>query len=120
MVVIVVVGVLQLHLPRYLAENSTPGDYGAFPGLVLVAVRVASVVAALGIERGRRAGWLLGIGVAATSLVLYVLQETVGLPGLERVWWEPTRILSVLMAVGFIVLACRHIGSSRPHLPLGG
>jgi hypothetical protein len=81
---IIVVGLLQLHLPHYLAETSTPGDYGGFPGPVLVTMMAVSVVAVMAILRGRRAGWLLGIGVAATSLALYLVQETVGLPGLEQ------------------------------------
>ena len=114
-VLIVVVGLLQLHLPHYLAETSTAGDYARLPGVVLVATIAGSVVAAVAIQRGLRAGWLLGIGFAATSFVLYIVQEAVGLPGLEQKWWEPTRMLSLLLAVLFTRLACRSLGSPRHH-----
>jgi len=73
----------------------------------------ASGVAAVAIHRDLRVGWLLGIGVAATSFALYIVQETVGLLGLEQTWWEPTRILSLLLAVLFIVLARRGMGSPQ-------
>ena len=92
--VIVVVGLLQLHLPHCLAETSTPSDYATFPAAGVVATMLGSVVAAITILRGLRAGWLLGIAVAATSFVLYIVRETVGLPGLEQMWWEPTGLRS--------------------------
>ena len=53
------------------------------------------LVAAVGIYRGLRWGWLLGVATAGIGVGLYVVQETVGLPGLPglpRQWWEPSRI----------------------------
>jgi hypothetical protein len=43
--------------------------------------------------------------------VLYTVQETVGLPGLSQTWWEPTRLLSLLLAGLFVVLASRQLGA---------
>jgi len=54
--VIVVVGLLQLHLPHCLAETSTPSDYATFPAAVVVATMLGSAVAAITILRGLRAG----------------------------------------------------------------
>lgn len=113
-VLIIVVGVLGLHLPHYLAETGSPVGYAGYPGWVLVAVMAAAVVAAVAIGRNFRFGWLLGTAVAALSCVLYVVQETVGLPGLSQTWWEPTRLLSLLLAVLFVVLAARRLRTSAP------
>jgi hypothetical protein len=87
---------LGLHLPHYLAETASPASYAAYPGPILVATMIGSALAAIAIGRNRRFGWLLGIGVAVLSWVLYIVQETVGLPGLSQTWWEPTRLLSLL------------------------
>jgi hypothetical protein len=110
-VLMVVVGLLQLHLPHYLAEAWSPVGYMTYPGPVLAAVMIGSVCAAVAIGHNRRFGWGLGIGVATASCVLYLVQETVGLPGLPQAWWEPTRILSVLLAVFFVVLARRQLSA---------
>jgi len=34
------------------------------------------------------------------SVVLYVAQETMGLPGLRKRWLEPSRVVSLLVEVG--------------------
>jgi hypothetical protein len=111
-VLIVVVGLLGLHLPHYLAETGSPVGYAGYPGWVLVVMMAGAVVAAVGIGRNFRFGWSLGICVAALSWVLYVVQETVGLPGLSPTWWEPTRLLSLLLAGLFVVLAARRLATS--------
>jgi hypothetical protein len=83
---------------------------------MLLATMAASVVAAVAIQRGLRVGWLLGIGVAATSFALRIVQETVGLPGLEQKWWPSMREpVSLLLAVLFTGLACRSFGSLGQH-----
>ena len=102
-----IVGVLGLHLPRYLAAQASPDGYLAYPGLVLVAMMIAAVVAAGGIARDRGWGWGLGIGVSVATLALYVVQEIGGLPGLEENWREPTRLLSLLLAGLIIVIGSR-------------
>jgi hypothetical protein len=72
-----------------------------------------SAIAGVLIVRGHPTGWLLGIGVAPTSLALYVFQETEGLPGLAQTWREPTRIVSLLCAVLFIILARRRLAAGH-------
>lgn len=104
---VLVLGLLGLHPPHYFAETATPADYARYPGPVLVAVMIVAVLAAAGIGRDRRIGWDLGIAVAVATWVLYVVQETVGLPGLSRNWWEPGRLLTLLLAAGFVLLARR-------------
>lgn len=108
-VLIIGVGVLALHLPHYLAETASPVDYATYPGPILVATMLGAVLTALAVGCGSRWGWMLGIAVAAASGVLYLVQETVGLPGLSQTWWEPTRLFSLLLAGLFIVLAARQL-----------
>jgi hypothetical protein len=58
-VLIVAVGVLQMHLPHYLAATASSTDYAAYPGLLLVATMIGAAAAAVAIGRRRRAGWLV-------------------------------------------------------------
>lgn len=109
---VLLVGVLGLHLPRYLAETAAPARYLGYPGLVLVVLMIAAMVAAVGIAADRRYGWRLGIAVAAATWVFYVVQETGGLPGLEENWREPTRLLSLLLSGVVAVIAFRRIRRS--------
>jgi hypothetical protein len=53
-------------MPRYLLE------------LALLANMLSTPVAAVGIYRNLRWGWLLGVFVAILSFMLYMAQETVG------------------------------------------
>jgi uncharacterized membrane protein YhdT len=110
-VLIVLVGLLNFHVPHFLLE--APKSFGTASTLlelVLFVVLLAAVVAAVGIFYNRRWGWLLGLFIAAFSVVLYLAQETVGLPGLPRMWWEPSRIVSLLVEGLFVVEACLQVG----------
>jgi hypothetical protein len=60
-------------------------------------------------------GWLLGVVVVDVALALYVIQESVGLPGLQN-WVEPSRIVSLIFDARFIAAARKSIGSRRPEL----
>jgi uncharacterized membrane protein YhdT len=109
-VLIVLVGLLNFHVPHFLLE--APKDFGAASTLlelVLFVVLLGAVVAAVGIFANLRWGWLLGLLIAALSVVLYLAQETVGLPGLPKNWWEPSRIVSLLVEGLFVVLAVPHL-----------
>ena len=68
---------------------------------------LGAVVAAAGIALGVRWGWLLGILIVGVCIALYLAQETVGLPGLPQNWWEPSRIVALVLEAPFVVLA-RH------------
>ena len=84
-----------------------PSSFGDAPykGWLFVANGVAAIVAAVGIARARRWGWILGLLVAGGAFVGYVISRTVGLPGLEPdVWLEPIGVLSLLVEATFVVL----------------
>jgi uncharacterized membrane protein YhdT len=111
MVLIILVGLLNVHVPHFLLE--APKSFGAASTLlelVLFVVLLGAVVAAAGIFAHQRWGWLLGLLIVALSVVLYLAQETVGLPGLPKNWWEPSRIVSLLLEGLFVVEACFQLG----------
>jgi hypothetical protein len=110
---IIVVGLLGLHLPHYLAEAGSPGDYAACRGPILVLTMFGSVIAALAIGYNRRFGWIVCIGVVVVSWLLYAMQETVGLPGHSRTWWEPTRLMSLAFGGLSVVVALRELSRRR-------
>jgi hypothetical protein len=66
-----------------------------------------ALLAAIGIYRGNRWGWSLGVLVAGGAFVGYVVSRTVGLPGLpvEEEWLEPLGLLSVLVEALFVGLS---------------
>lgn len=116
-VLIIVVGVLNFHPPHFLLESATTTDtVGArLLEVGLLADLVAAVIAAVGVYRGARWGWLLGIAVAAVGAGLYVLQETVGLPGLPTMWWEPSRIVTLAAEITFVIVALRQLATPPGH-----
>lgn len=70
-------GLIHLVLaPEHLEE-------AAYLGLLFLSYFAGAVVAAFGIYRRQRWGWVLGALVAGGALVAYVVSGTVGLPGME-------------------------------------
>src|SRR6266568_853930 len=113
-VLIVMVGLLNFHVPHFLLESPKYfGSASSLLELVLLATLLGAVVAAVGIYRNMPWGWLLGILIASISFVLYLAQETVGLPGLPKMWWEPSRIVSLIVEGLFVVLARYQVVNSR-------
>ena len=111
---IIVVGLLNFHIPHFLIESPSPaGDGSLLLELILLVNILGAVVAVVGIYRHRRWGWFFGLAVAVLSVVLYLLQETVGLPGLPKAWLEPSRIVSLLVEALFAVLAAFQL-ATRP------
>lgn len=104
---IVVVGLLNFHPPHFLFQSGrSSGDTSSYVlEAVLLANLLAALVAALGIYRDLRWAWLAGIAVAGISALLYVAQETVGLPGLPKDWAEPSRIVALAIEALFVVVA---------------
>ena len=104
-VLIVIVGLLNFHLPHFLLESTTYFSYATYLlEFALLVNLLGAVVAAVGIYRNLRWGWLLGMLIVGVSFVLYLAQETVGLPGLPKMWWEPSRIVSLIVEALFVVL----------------
>ena len=95
---IVIVGLIHLiDSPEDLAE-------GSYQGYLFLANFVGALAAAVGIYRGNRWGWALGLLIAAGALVGYVISRTVGLPGLpvEEEWLEPLGVLSLIVEILFV------------------
>jgi hypothetical protein len=97
---IVIVGLIHLI--------NSPGDLeeGSYTGLLYLANFVGALAAAVGIYRGEKWGWALGLLVAAGAFAGYVVSRTVGLPGLpvEEEWLEPLGVLSLLVEALFVGL----------------
>jgi len=103
---IVFVGLLNFHIPHLLVESTTHFNAAAYAlELALLANVLGAVIAAVGIDNNMHWGWLLGIVIAGISFALYLAQETIGLPGLPKMWLEPSRIVSLVVEVLFVVLA---------------
>jgi uncharacterized membrane protein YfcA len=102
---IVVVGLIHLiNSPEDLQE-------GSYTGLLYLANFLGALAAAVGIYRGKRWGWALGLLVAGGAFAGYVISRTVGLPGLpvETEWLEPLGVLSLVVEALFVGL-CLAIG----------
>jgi hypothetical protein len=75
---ILLAGLIHLVLtPEHLEEAT-------YLGLLFLANFVGAAVATFGILRGHRWGWVLGALVAGGAYVLYFINATVGLPGVEE------------------------------------
>jgi len=110
---IVIVGLLNFHLPHFLLERSPAAGDTGYLEAVFLANLLGAVIAALAMWRNRRWGWLLGVMVVGLSFVLYLAQETIGLPGLPGNWWEPSRIVALILEALFVLLARSQIVASR-------
>src|SRR5579859_1608659 len=116
---IIIVGLLNFHVPHFVLERSTDSVAGAsWLELVFLAVVLGAVTAAVGIWCARRWGWLLGVAVVVAALALYVTQESVGLPGMPRNWLEPSRIVSLIFDALFVAVARKHVASRRLDLTM--
>jgi len=112
---IVVIGLLNFHVPHFLLESGNPtGTVGArLLEAALLITMAAAVGAAIGIYRDRPWGWYLGGLVVLVGVAMYVAQETIGLPGLPRVWWEPSRILALALEALYLHLAMKNCAKWR-------
>ena len=95
---IVVVGLIHLiNSPEDLQE-------GSYTGLLYLANFLGALAAAVGIYRGERWGWALGLLAAGGAFLGYVISRTVGLPRLpvETEWLEPLGVLSLVVEGLFV------------------
>jgi hypothetical protein len=77
-----------------------------YMGILFVLNFVGALVAAAGMWRRQAWGWLLGLLVAAGSVVGYVLSRSTGMPGHEvEAWLLPAGIAALAMEGAFVVLA---------------
>jgi hypothetical protein len=90
---IILVGLLNFHAPHFLLEGRTEFSTAEYLlEFILLVNVIAALVAAFGIYHCRRWGWIVGIGVSVFSALLWLAQETIGLPGLPQQWFEPNRL----------------------------
>ncbi len=76
-----------------------------YMGILFALNFLGALVAAAGIWRRQVWGWLLGLLVAAGSVVGYVLSRSTGMPGHEvEAWLLPAGIASLAMEGAFVVL----------------
>src|SRR5215216_1114687 len=90
----------------HLVEAPDELEEATYLGLLFLANFGGAVVAAIGIYRNHRWGWLLGVMLAGGAFVGYVLSRTVGLPGLEveEEWLEPLGLVALLVEGLFVGL----------------
>ena len=89
-----------LHLYAALGESAeTP-----YLNALFVANFAAALIAAFGLLRSRRWGWMLGALLAIGSLAGYVVSRTAGLPGMEpEAWGDPIGTLALVMEAGYLL-----------------
>ena len=96
---LLIAGLIHLLLtPEHLEEAT-------YLGLLFIANFAGAAVAAFGLYRGHRWGWVLGILVAGGAYLLYFVSTTVGLPGVEEGHLlEPASIFAKVIEALFLVL----------------
>jgi len=99
--VALILGIGLIHLSMVPAEY----EEAQYMGLLFAINFLAAIIAALGILRREVWGWVLGLVIAAGSIIGYILSRTVGLPGMEiEAWLQPMGLLSLIVEGIFFVL----------------
>jgi hypothetical protein len=90
----------------HLLEAPEELEEVTYLGLLFLANFGGAGVAAIGIYRGHKWGWGLGVMVAGGAFVGYVISRTIGLPGMPaEEWLEPVGVLSLLVEALFVGLS---------------
>jgi uncharacterized membrane protein YfcA len=92
----------------HLLEAPEELEEATYLGLLFLANFGGAVVAAIGIYRGHKWGWGLGVLLAGGAFVGYVISRTLGLPGMPvEKWLEPLGVTSLLVEGLFLGLGWR-------------
>lgn len=77
-----------------------------YMGILFLANFLGSLVSAFGIARRKLGwGWVLGVVIAAGSIIGYIQSRTVGMPGMEaEEWYDPIGIPAMLAEGLFLVV----------------
>jgi hypothetical protein len=105
--VILILAVGAIHAfeaPDHLEEQT-------YIGVLFVLNAIGALIAAIGMVRGSRSAWTLGLLVAAGAFVSFVLSRTTGLPGYHETEWEPLGILSLILEAGYVLVAARALAA---------
>src|SRR5829696_3701398 len=112
---ILVSGLTHLFLTREHFEEAT------YLGLLFLADFVGAAVAAFGIYRGSRWGWVLGALVAAGAFVFYLVDGTGGLPGVdEHHALEPLGLVTKMVEALFLGLCVGKLAGFARWTPTSG
>lgn len=101
-ILIIVAGIVHfVEAPEYF-------DEAAYMGVLFVLNGIGSLAAAYGIYKNFLWGWVLGLLIAAGSIVGYAMSRTVGLPNVAvKEWFEFIGILSLVVEALFGLLAIK-------------
>lgn len=77
-----------------------------YMGVLFLANFLGSLISAFGISRRKLGwGWMLGVVIAAGSIVGYVLSRTAGMPGMEvEEWYDPIGIPALIAEALFLLV----------------
>lgn len=103
-ILIIITGIIHfIEAPEYFEE-------AAYMGGLFILNGIASLAAAFGIYKNQKWGWILGLLVAAGSIVGYAVSRTVGMPNVAiKEWIEPIGILSLVVEALFSLLAIKMV-----------
>jgi hypothetical protein len=108
-IAIAAAGLIHLVLaPEYFEAQTYLGV------LFLLSVPLCSWVAVRLWRGDDRAAWLLGTAVALGMALGFLLSRTVGLPGFHEGEWELLGVVSLVVEIGFALLAGLAMAGSRP------
>ena len=101
-VLIIVTGLIHfIETPEYYGE-------AAYMGVLFALNGIGSLAAAYGIYKNQKWGWILGLLIAAGSIVGYIVSRTIGMPDFPiQEWADTTGILSILVEALFSLLAVK-------------
>jgi hypothetical protein len=87
---------------------TAPEEYSEarYMGVLFLLNFLGSLVSAVGIARRKLSwGWILGIIIAAGSIIGYIQSRTIGMPGMEvEAWYDPIGIPAMLVEGLFLVV----------------
>ena len=108
-------GLIHLLLTREHFEEAT------YLGWLFVADFAGAAVAAFGIYRGHRWGWVLGAMIALGAFASYLVDGTVGLPGVEgHHLLEPVGIVCKVVEILFLGCCAFKLAGFARWTPVGG
>ncbi len=99
--IILILEVGLLHFITAQAEY----EEAAYMGYLFIANFCGALLATLGIYRGQRWGWWMGVAVSAGSIFGYIWSRTLGMPGMNvEEWFTPYGVVSLAVEGIFLVL----------------